>query len=229
MKVAIMQPYYLPYIGYFQLINAVDMFVIYDDVQYIKGGWINRNNIIINNEKFMFNLLLNGASSNKLINEITINPNQTKFLKTLKNAYGRTVNYNLIYPIICRLFQINEINLSKFIGNNIREICDYLNIQTKIIYSSELYKDNNLKSQDKVIQICNILKADKYINSLGGQSLYDCKEFEENGLELLFLKPNIQSYKQFNNEFIPNLSIIDVLMFNSVDQISYMLHQYELI
>ena len=138
-----MQPYFLPYIGYWQLINAVDKYVIYDDVQYIKGGWINRNNLLLNGGKFTFNLILNGASPNKLINEITILSNQSKLLKTIESAYKRAPYFNTVFPIINQIVDFENKNLARFIGNSIIQICNYIDVKTEINFSSELQKRMN--------------------------------------------------------------------------------------
>ena len=229
MKLGIMQPYFLPYIGYFQLISAVDKYVIYDDVQYIKGGWINRNKMLLNGKDFMFNLLLSGASPNKLINEITVNENQTSMIKTIQSAYGKAPYFNDIFPLMNRIFEFEDKNLGKFLGNSLIQIADYLKFNTKFIYSSEINKDNSLKAQDKVLQICKILGATEYINAIGGQELYSKKDFKQHNIELKFLKTEIIEYKQFKSEFVPYLSILDVMMFNSVEEINEMLDKYELI
>lgn len=232
MKLGIMQPYFLPYIGYWQLLNAVDQYVIYDDVNFIKGGWINRNNILINNEAKLFNIQMQGASSNKLINEIEVSQNQVwkkKFLKTIENSYSKAPFYKEVYPVIENIVNYDETNLAKYIAYSISKVCDYLNIDTKLIISSDINKDNDLKGQAKVIEICKIMGADEYYNSIGGQSLYSYSDFEKHGVKLRYLKTNISKYKQFNDEFVPGLSIIDIMMFNSVSDIKNKLEEYELL
>ena len=224
-----MQPYFLPYIGYFQLINAVDKYVIYDDVQFIKGGWINRNNILLNGDKFMFNLILKGASPNKLINEITVNSDQSKLLKTIENSYKKALCFETVFPIVISIFKYNDKNLANFIGNSIVEVCNYLKINTEIIYSSKLNKINNSKGQDKIVRICDLLKADIYLNAIGGQKLYNKETFKSNNIDLKFLRSNLICYPQFRNEFVPFLSILDVMMFNSIEEIKCILDNYELI
>lgn len=229
MKLGIMQPYFLPYIGYFQLINAVDKYVIYDDVQFIKGGWINRNNILLNGNRFMFNLILNGASPNKLINEISVDPNQIKLLKTIENSYKKAPYFESVFQLVVSILNFDDKNLAKFIGNSIVEVCKYIDIDTEIIVSSDLNKNNDLRGQDKVISICKLLEVDSYLNAIGGQELYSKSFFLENSIDLYFLEPNKVDYKQFNNSFVPNLSIIDVLMFNSRQAIKEQLNKFILI
>lgn len=229
MNVGIMQPYLFPYLGYFQLINAVDTFVIYDDVNFIKQGWINRNRILLNGSEYMFNIILNGASSFKKINEIEIIPNNHKLIATIKQAYRKAPFFIEAYPVLNNIFLDKETNLAFFLTNSLYAIAKYLDINTPIVVSSEIEKDTSLKGEDKVIDICRQLKANCYINAIGGHELYSKEKFAENGLELNFIKSNPIMYNQFNNQFIPWLSIIDVMMFNSPEEINKMLNQYELV
>lgn len=229
MKLGIMQPYFFPYIGYWQLMNAVDKYVIYDDVNFIKGGWINRNRILINGKPQYFNIQMNGASSFKLINEIKISNNVNKNLRTIYMAYHKAPYFSNIYPIIEDIYRKQTDNLSEFIINSIICLAKYLDIKTQILISSSLNKNNILKGQDKVIDICKLLNATDYYNAEGGFSLYSFNDFAKNDINLAFLKTNDITYKQFNNEFVPNLSIIDVMMFNSKEEILHMLDAYTLI
>jgi hypothetical protein len=232
MKVGIMQPYFFPYIGYWQLINVVDKFVIYDDVNFIKGGWINRNRIILNNEVKMVNIKMKGASSNRLINEIELANDEVynkKLLKTIENSYIKSPYFDSVYPLIWNIINNEEYKLSKFLEYLIQQICKYLSINTEIVISSEINKNNNLKGQDKVLAICKELKADVYINAFGGVELYSKEVFLENGMELNFIKSKPIHYRQFNNEFVPWLSIIDVLMFNDIEKVKHMLKEYDFV
>lgn len=229
MKLGIMQPYFMPYLGYWQLINEVDEYVIYDDVNYIKKGWINRNNILVNGEKKLFTISLHEASQNKKINEIDIVDDFVKISKTITMAYSKAPYYNEVSKLLESIFLFPDKNLALFIANSIRLVCKYLNIKTKLIISSDLNKDNLLKGQDKILQICERLHAQTYINAIGGIDLYDRKIFKEHNIELRFLKPSIIEYNQFENEFVGGLSMIDVLMFNEPKKIKQMLSKYELL
>lgn len=229
MTLAIQQPFIFPYIGYWQLLKVSDTFVIFDDVNYVQKGYINRNSILIGGKSHRFNLELIGASQNKLINEIELVKNNTKFLKTIFLAYKKAPYFNTVYPILEDILSWPETNLSKFLGYSMEKISDYLQIKNNIIYSSNIEKDSTLKRQDKVIDISKRLEASDYVNFIGGQKLYSKEEFAANGIKLMFLKTKIIEYKQFNNEFIPNLSIIDILMFNSIEEVNKMLKEYELI
>lgn len=222
----------MPYIGYWQLLNAVDQYVIYDDVNFIKGGWINRNRMLMNNQPKLFNIQMQGASPNKLINEVQVFTNDVwkkKLLKTIESSYCKAPYYDEVYPVIKEIIICDENNLAKYIENSIRKICEYLNINTKLIVSSSIDKDINLKGQDKVINICKILGADEYYNAIGGQELYSYSDFEKQGIKLRFLDTDKIEYNQFNDNFVSNLSIIDVMMFNSIDEIKIMLEEYKLI
>lgn len=231
MKLGIMQPYFFPYIGYWQLINAVDKYVVYDDVNYIKGGWINRNNILLNGTKHLITLPLEEASSFKLINEISITKNEVlknKLIKTIKSAYLKAPYYETIMPLIETLI-LDNTNIAMLNYNIILAVKNYLNINTEILLSSNIKKDNTLKSQDKVIHIAHILGATEYINAIGGQELYNKDDFLKENIKLSFLKTSNVKYSQFKNEFVPYLSFIDILMFNSPEQIKEMLNDFELL
>lgn len=222
MKVAIMQPYLFPYIGYFQLVNAVDKFIFYDDVSFIKGGWINRNVIEIQGEKKYINLTLIGASSFKNINEINVNGGQEKILKTIKQNYSKSPYFKQAFSVIEEvLIKSKDLKLiSEIAGLSVMLISSYLGIDTKFEYSSKLYSNTkNLNRTDRLIQICKMNKADEYVNPIGGTELYDKFNFKEKEIRLKFIKTNFIQYKQFNDIFLPNLSIIDVIMFNNPETI----------
>ena len=233
MKLGIMQPYFLPYLGYWQLMNAVDTYVVYDDVNYINRGRINRNNILINNEAKLINIILIGASQNKHINDILVDGseiNQRKLISKIRLSYSKAPFYKDVIPIIEDIIMQNECNLAKFLLYSFKKISGYLGMTTSLILSSELNKDVSLKGKDKILDICKRLNADTYYNSIGGMELYDKEEFAQNGIELVFLKMDSDiEYKQFNDNFVPNLSILDVLMFNSKEECRHLLERYTLV
>ena len=231
MKLGIMQPYFFPYIGYWQLMNAVDKYVIADDLNFIKNAWINRNRILVNGEAKMFSLPLQGASQNKLINEIEVTgdaASKNNLLKTIEINYKKAPYFSVAFPVIEKIIVQEEKNLAKFLEYSIREICTYLAINTELIVLSAINNNKDLKRQDKVIDICKILGSDEYYNAIGGQVLYTCKDFASEGIALKFLQTADVKYKQYNNEFMPDLSIIDLMMFNSLEDIKKILEQYEL-
>jgi len=231
MKIGIMQPYFIPYIGYWQLLNAVDKYVIYDDVNY-KRGWINRNRILINGEIKYFNIPIQNASKNKCINQLSIkldNKMRKKMLRTIELAYKKAPFFQEGYSIIEQILLCDDNNLVSFLYYSFEIICNYLGIHTKLIFSSSMEKDCNLRGQDKILSICNILHAKEYYNAIGGVSLYSTKIFEANHIELKFLKTNEIRYQQQTDEFFENLSILDVLMYNSVEKIRLMLNEFTLV
>ena len=229
MKLAIMQPYFMPYIGYFQTMAAVDTYVVYDDVQYIKGGWVSHNNIIIGGEKKMFTIILKGASPNKLFNEVEIGDDFKKFERMLQSAYAKAPYFSEVMPLLHAIFTYDEKSLGKFLLHSYQVLLDYWEIGTKLVLSSELEKECTLKGQDKVLNICKNLQATEYYNAIGGQDLYDKQIFAQHGIELSFVQTQVVSYPQFAPEFIPNLSIIDVLMHNGKAGTKQLLNAYKLI
>ncbi|MGF7050597.1 hypothetical protein J2T13_005147 [Paenibacillus sp. DS2015] len=233
MKIAIMQPYLFPYIGYFQLINSVDNFVIYDDVQYIKGGWINRNRILLNKDSHLFSFSVEQASLQLNINNRIYSPKlnmeKEKFIKTLQTGYKRAPYCNEVIGLIIKIFNSTDNNVSSFNANQLKEIADYIGIKTKLLFSSEIITSKQLAAEDRIIDICNSLGADQYINPIGGQDLYSKDHFSNAGIDLNFLKTKDIFYQQLDNDFIPFLSIIDVLMFNSKEEVVKILNEYEMI
>jgi len=226
-----MQPYFFPYLGYWQLLAAVDKYVVYDDVNYIKGGWIARNNILLNGQKHLITLPLENPSSFKKINEIAITGNmkaREKLVRTIQNAYVKAPYYADVMPWVEDLI-LHSATIAELNTQSILKVCDYLGIDTQIIVSSELDKDNELKGQDKVIHIVKKLGGDAYYNAIGGRELYDKDQFAAEGIQLSFLKAGDISYQQFGNEPISGLSIIDVLMFNSVEEAKRLLEEFELV
>ena len=232
MRLGLMQPYFFPYIGYWQLINAVDKYVIFDDVNFIKGGWINRNHVLNNGARMLFNVRTHHASSNQHINAIQVAEDPayySKILKTIKNMYSRAPCFFQAYPVIERILNQEEKNLARYLEFGIRQVCEYMSINTEIIVSSTIEKNNALRGQAKVIEVVKKNGADEYINAIGGQSLYSYEDFAAQGIKLKFLKTEEIEYQQFKKDFVPNLSIIDVMMFNTKDEMKNMLGMYELI
>lgn len=234
MKLGIMQPYFFPYLGYWQLMNAVDHYVIYDDVNFIKGGRINRNAVLMNGAPSNINLILNGASPNKLINEVQVKNDplpKTKLIKTLEACYGRAPYFKQVMPLLEEVILQDEESLPKYLRRSFEVVGGYLGIQTNLVMSSELDKDCSLKGYKKVIEICKLFGATEYYNSVNGIPLYEPhrEEFEQEGIQLCFPKMRDIHYPQYKGEFVPNLSIIDVMMFNSQDACKDLLLEYDLV
>lgn len=217
-----MQPYFLPYIGYFQLIAEVDVFVVYDNIKYTKKGWINRNRMLLNGADVMFSLpLKNGSDSLDVVErELAADFSRDKLLNQLKGAYARAPYFAQTFPLIERIVRHDERNLFRYIQHSIVSICGHLGVTTEIRVSSDIAVDHELKGQDKVIALCEALGADCYVNPIGGVALYSKEVFKARGIDLKFIRSKPFEYRQFDNAFVPWLSIVDVMMFNSVHAIT---------
>lgn len=232
MKIAIMQPYFCAYIGYYQLINSVDKFIICDNMQYTKKGWFNRNRILVNGTDRIFTIPLKKDSDHLNANLRYLAENalreRMRILKQLQSLYKKAPFFSQNYPLIRRLF-IQEIdNLFDFIHFSVVELCANLGIKTAIVLCSSLDINHELKAQDRIIEMCKFLKADSYINPIGGKELYDKESFNKEGIDLRFIKSKNIEYTQFDHKFVPWLSIIDILMFNEIKQVKSYLTEYEL-
>jgi hypothetical protein len=232
MRLGIMQPYFMPYIGYFQLIAAVDLFIVYDNIKYTKKGWINRNRILVNGADAIFSLPLKKDSDMLDIvqRELSSEFNREKLLGQFKGAYIKAPYFNEVYPLLENIIKAKDGNLFNYIFHSINEICRHLKIETKIIISSNVPINHELKAQDKVIALCNATQADKYINTIGGTELYDSNQFLSHGVKLQFIKSKSFEYSHFATPFVPWLSIVDVLMFNPIEEVQECINSnYELI
>lgn len=231
MKIGIMQPYFLPYIGYFQLLNAVDKYVIYDNIQYTKKGWINRNRILQNGKDLLVSIPLEKDSDYLDVKDRYVSKSfdKKKLLNQIRESYRKAPHFEEVMPMMEDIINFEGESLFQYIYNSVQRICTYLNINTEIVISSSLSIDHSLKGQDKVLAICKELQATDYINAIGGQELYNKEDFNKENIGLHFLSTNPIEYRQFKNEFVPWLSILDVMMFNSVDEIGEMLVNYKLV
>lgn len=232
MKIAIMQPYFFPYAGYFQLIQAVDKFIIYDDVSYIKGGWVNRNNFLVNRAKSLVTVPLQNGNSGVPICEVLLAGKREywgrKILKTIQQSYAKAPYFEPIFQLFEDVMCDPSNHISELNVKAIKMVCRYIGIETDILDTSRAYGNNHLASSDRVIDICKIEKADCYINAEGGRSLYSSEEFLEAKLELRFLKPRLPNYKQVGGDFVSGLSIIDVLMYMSKEEVLASMNVYSL-
>lgn len=220
MKIGIMQPYFFPYIGYFQLIQAVDQFIVYDNIKYTKKGWINRNRILHNGKDMMFSLPLKNDSDYLNVGERELTPdfNRNKLLNQVKVAYRRAPYFAQTFPLFEQVVHFEDANLFRFLHHSIVKTCEYLGITTEVKISSDIAIDHSLKNQEKVIALCAAVGASTYVNAIGGMELYSKETFLEKGIELKFIKSKPFEYVQFCDEFVPWLSIIDVMMFNSREE-----------
>jgi hypothetical protein len=232
MKLGIMQPYFFPWIGYFQLVNAVDRFVVYDDVGYRKGGWINRNRILVGGREHLFTLPLHGASPNRRIHEVRLRDMvwwRTRFLKTLQQEYREAPHFAETYELVAGALACESDQLSEFLVNALEVVCAELEIGTEIVPTSRRYENTELRGQERVLDICRREGADVYINAIGGMDLYRRDDFLAQGIELEFIQTKPVEYTQHGSGFVPMLSIIDVLMFNARDVVKRFLTEFSLV
>lgn len=234
MRLAIMQPYFFPYIGYWQLIHAVDQFVFYDDVQYMRRSYMTRNKILLHSKPHSFTLPVQKAGQKALIREVYIDTKEfdqwrDKFLQSLYHAYGKAPYFKQVYPLIEGLLNSPTPKLHSFLKLCIREVMKYLKITTKTVSSNDINYDRRGTAEEKIISICKQCKADTYINPIGGRELYQNSIFEEQGIKLNFLHTEPRPYPQFDLSFRSHLSIIDMLMFLSKEEVADQLNDFQLI
>jgi len=233
MKVAIMQPYFLPYIGYFQLLNYVDLWIVFDNIQYIDKGWINRNRILHPEHKKEWQYITIPLDSRKQfskINDIKIKQeiDWRKIILGKLTLYKKKSRfYNEVFSFINNVFNTNENNLSEFVTRSIRYTADYLGIKTKILVLSnmELPLTNINHPGDWALRICESIGAKEYINPFAGKDLFNNKKFKDSNIKLNFLKSKMVVYDQKRHEFIPGLSILDSMMWNSKSQLSKFINE----
>lgn len=219
MKLAVMQPYFLPYIGYFQLIASSDLFIVYDNIKFTKKGWINRNRILQNGKERTFSVAIKGDSDFLDIREreLAESFDRPKLLNQIQSAYRRAPNFESTFVLLKDIVCCDETNLFQYLLYSIRKIAAHLEISTEIVISSTIDIEHGLKAQEKILALCESVGATTYINPIGGLELYSKESFWNRGIALKFLKSQLVEYEQFQNPFVPALSIIDVMMFNDLD------------
>lgn len=231
MTLAIMQPYFLPYIGYFSLMKAVDRFVVYDDVAFINRGWVNRNQLLVGGKAHLFTIPLREASQNKKIREIALDETtrwREKLLRTVEQSYKKAPHFAPAYSLLAQVLQTPAGTIADLALNGLRAVNEYLGLRTELVPTSTLYENSPLKAQERILDICRREGASRYINPVGGMELYDKAAFADAGIELFFIQSAKVEYPQFGGEFVPWLSILDVLMFNSPNQVHALLDCYAL-
>ena len=234
MKIGGMQPYFFPYIGYWQLIHAVDVFIVYDDGKMITNGWIHRNRILNTDRKTpcTISLPLKDKSVNHSILEIerTIDGrNMRKMIRAMECVYCRAPHYKEAMQLLRPLLTDEEPNMARYLTHCLQTVCDYLGITTRFVLSSSIDKTGLNHFMDKVERLGKTIGITDFINPIGGKEIYDKTEWERRGLTLSFLhRRDSIRYQQFGEKFVPDLSIIDMLMFCSVEEIRQMLNEYDL-
>jgi len=227
-----MQPYFFPYIGYYQLIDAVDRFIVYDEIKYTKKGWINRNRMLVNGRDVVFSLpLKHGADVLDICDrELAIEFDPDALLNKISGAYRRAPYFGEAFALVEEVVRWHDPNLFRFLHHSIVATCRHLGIATKITVSSEIAVDRSLTGQDRVLAMCGAIGANEYINPSGGVELYSRDDFRRRGIDLKFVRSMSFEYPQFGGAFVPSLSIVDVLMFNSLDAIRRCIQtNYELV
>lgn len=230
-KLAVMQPYFFPYLGYFQLIEESDLFVFYDDVNFITQGWINRNRILINGSAAYVTIPCKNASQNRLICETDHaleGKTREKLIRKFEHSYKNAPYFESVFPIIKNVIHLDNPGISELAIASISKTMNYLEMSRSAKVSSSAYENQQLKGDDRILDICKQENAKTYINPIGGKMLYNRQTFFDEGIELKFLKPSFSKYEQFNGTFVSGLSIIDVMMFNSKSAVQKMLKMYTL-
>jgi len=231
---AVMQPYIFPYIGYFNLLNSCDVFVLYDDVNFIKQGWINRNRVLNSKNEVMFSVPLVNQSSNLAINEVTVANYErfkVKFLRTIEQCYSKAIHFEVGLDYVTEVLNTEFTSISELASSSIEVAKERLNLQCEILTSSEQFAHTKgMERSQRLIAMAQILGCNRYVNSVNGSFLYDKNEFSNNGVELKFIKPTLLPYRQCNaREFHAGLSIIDLMMNLSVEEIRTHLDSFELV
>jgi len=213
-SVAIMQPYLFPYIGYFQLVDKCSVFVLYDDVSYIKGGFINRNVISDGRKVMRFTVPVPGSSSNVAIKDLSFNFQPSKLLKNIEHCYKKASYYSSGMQVVEKVIEFAkaESSIARVVHYSLKTISDLIGLSVQYMYSSEIEYDKTLSRSRKLIHMSKLTQSSTYINPIGGASLYSKEFFRDRGMQLLFLEPQIVPYQQFSGEFSQCLSILDFLM-----------------
>ncbi|MFJ3487677.1 WbqC family protein [Pseudomonas sp. NPDC090202] len=230
--IAMMQPYLFPYLGYFQLINTADVFVLGDDLQYIRSGWVNRNRILANGEPKLITFPLKKDRFELPINQRqlcdTFSDEAERLIRQIESSYRKAPCFAQVMPLIEHLIRYPERNIAHYTEHAVREICAYMGITTPIVLGSVLNLGTPADKQDRVIRIAKVFASTTFINPEGGSVLYDRPHFAKHGLDVHFFRMGPVEYPQFKQPFVAKLSIIDVLMFNNVEQVHSMLDCYSL-
>jgi hypothetical protein len=232
-KLAIMQPYLFPHIGYYQLMHAVDRFVVADYVMFNNQGSINRNRLLINGSAVYFTVPVKRHPADALIRDVEIDDRtgarrRAALIKTIANFYRRAPSFDRVYPIVERVIDGPFAKIADMARASLQEVCEYLGMTVSIVPSSAAYGNAHLKGQDRVIDTCRAECATDYVNASGGRSLYSREAFLAHGIRLHFISTGAIAYPQFDLPFVPSLSVIDLLMFNPQAEARDLLQRYRL-
>lgn len=233
MTLAIMQPYLFPYIGYFQLMHAADRFVVYDDVNYIKQGWVNRNRILVNGAPLTFTLPLSEANPFATIDQISVHGKvyahwRGKFMATLRQSYSRAPFREPVLALVERVLLPGSPLLREVLLAGLQEVHQYIGATADLVPTSRTFANGHLSASTRILDICRQEGATAYVNAIGGKDLYNKEEFSHAGINLQFLRSRLPAYRQAKAPFVPGLSILDVMMWNPPGQIKKWLAEYDL-
>ena len=241
-----MQAYFLPYIGYYQLINSVDVFVIYEYIGFRKSSWVTRNRILDKgkNEPTYINLSVSKKSIGEIVSTVNLAHKKERIEaidKLIYFNYKKAPFFYEIYPFLKDILYCEEQNLHTYNAKITKSVCELLSIETKIIADNpdclqiertlekSASKSGNNTMTQRVIELCKFYGGNHYINPIGGVELYSREDFQKSDLEISFVKTEPIVYDQFKSPFVPGLSIIDVLMHNGINGTRDLLNSYQLI
>lgn len=233
MVLAIMQPYLFPYLGYFHLIHACDTFVFYDDVAYIKQGWINRNRLQLGDKEFLFTLPLDNPGSFRKIKDIAAHPRlfpdwKNKFLKTMEQSYAKAPYFQEMHQLASLTLNAEAASIGDICRNGILAVCDYLGIQKNWINSSSQFQNDQLSGVTRVLDICRQTGATHYLNAAGGRALYAQEVFASHHLKLSFVQSSLPTYSHARIPALPGLSILDLIAWIPREELQEALQSYTL-
>jgi len=226
MKLAIMQPYAFPYLGYFQLLQAADRFVLLDDVTFIKQGWINRNRILGPHGPLRFTLPVEGAGSHRRLCDLHLTATtrwRDKLLRTIEQTYRRAPGFERAWPVVEASLRHPERRLTGWLRHSLEQVCGALGVTTPMISAAAVHPAGGDRGLDRVLEICRREGASEYLNAEGGRALYPARAFAARGLRLRFVEHHPRPYAQGGGPFVERLSIIDALMFNSPAELARLL------
>lgn len=236
MKLAIMQPYFFPYIGYFSLIEYADKFVFFDTPQYISRGWINRNRILtLNGEPTYITVPVEKAPQETPIREIMIDNSKDwrgRIYGQLSAYKRRAPRYSITEAIVHDVLDGFKGNgLSELSIRTVKMMSDILGLKCEYgIFSGMKENIVEVKKPDEwALEISKALEADVYVNPPGGMSFFDRDKYRNAGIEIKFLQSNLRPYRQRIGQWVPALSVIDVLMFCDEREVTDMLKDYALL
>ena len=233
-KLAVMPPYFFPYIGYFQLLHAVDLWIMYDNIEFTKGKYHNRNFLVFNGKREVFTVNLKKTSDFAMIGdrEISLEYRQktcNKILSRIQQNYRKAPYFNEVFPWVKDVFEFPDNNLFNFADHSVKKVAEYLGIKTEIITSSSIDIDHSLRNKYRLFEFCKHFNIQYYLNPEGGVSLYNKEEFAQKGIDLHFHYAHQPEYHQIHSEkFEPYLSIIDIMMHCSVSEIQEILNDYHI-